>query len=326
MATKPDDVATIEVALDVVRMYYHLDLTTQQIARKLGMSRPKISRLLSWARANGLIEFHIVDHRAHTTALERRIQEAFGIRTVKVVPIAVDEPERKRVDLVAMFTARYLNQLVRPGSVITLAWGDTITAVSHALVPKPLPGVQVVQMNGSGNSGTGFTYAADMVARFARAYDATSALLPIPAYFDEPATKAAMFEERSVRRVLSLSDRADVALYSIGVPSADSYIYRAGYIEQNDVMLLLDDGVVGDIATMFFRADGSDRGITLNHRSSGPALEQLRQHDHSICVVQGERKVSGIIGALRGGFMNTLIIDAPTAARLAMDAVEGHRD
>ncbi|HLV10863.1 MAG TPA: sugar-binding domain-containing protein [Trueperaceae bacterium] len=310
------DDAAFEPALKVARMYYHLGLTTTAIARQLGLARPTVSRLLSWARSHGLVEFRVIDHRERQLALETRLERAYGVDDVKVVPALPDADVAERQLAVATFTAHYLNSLVGPGTTITLAWGATVSLLASKLIPKPLPGVNVVQMNGSGNSGLGTTYAADIVAAFAANYAARAHLLPIPAYFDDPATKEAMFRERAIARTRALAAAADVAIFSIGVPDADSYVYKAGYVEQSELDALRADGVVGDIATVFFRADGSYRDIAMNGRSSGPDLAALASHDHAVCLVAGEKKLPGVVGALRGGFLGTLVIDEPTAEAL----------
>lgn len=312
--------STFEDALKVARMYYHLDLTTEEIAGNLGVSRPTISRLLSWAKQHGVVEFRIIDHRSHQLSLETRLEEHFGISEVKVVPVPAQSSDRQRIVLVGKFAAHYLNTLIQLNSVLTLAWGATISELARNLIPKPLPGVQVVQLNGSGNSGSGISYAAGIVTAFAENYSAVSHLLPIPAYFDNPATKEAILQERAVKRLRELALSADIALYSIGVPDADSYIYRAGYLERRELDALLADDVVGDIATVFFRSDGSTDGLTINERSSGPTLPRLAERKHAICIVAGEKKRAGILGALRGRFMNTLIIDEPTARKLLPEA------
>jgi DNA-binding transcriptional regulator LsrR (DeoR family) len=73
--------------------------------------------------------------------------------------------------------------------------------------------------------------------------------------------------------------------------------------------------LAGDIATVFFREDGSFDNIPLNERTSGPGLE-LFQHKHGLCVVSGLAKVAGLAGALRGGLIRELIVDEPTARAL----------
>lgn len=321
MNTQADDTRVqqqYEDALRVARMYYHLGLTTTEIARQLGITRPTVSRLLTWARNNGLVEYRIHDYKNVRLTLEREIEAAYGLREVKVVPVPPDAPIDQQTDAVAQFTAHFLTGLIGNSTVLAVAWGATVSKVGGYLTPRPEPGMSVVQLTGSGNNnaGHGVTDATRTISQFARNWHGQGYLLPIPAYFDNPATKEAMYEERVVRRVKDVAARADIALFSIGVPNANSYIYRAGYVSDTELQSLRADGVVGDIATVFFREDGSYEDIAMNKRSTGPDLLGLATHPYSICVVAGRNKVQALRGALRGKFMNTLIIDEGTATEL----------
>lgn len=313
--------ASFEDALRVARMYYHLDLTTNEIGQQLGMARPTVSRLLGWARSHGLVEFRVLDHRELQLRLEDQLERAFGVREVKVVPVHPDAGTAEQMAAVTRFAARYLNGIMGDRSTLALAWGATVARIAAELRPKPLPNVNIVQLNGSGNQrgGHGITDAANIINAFARNYHGHGHLLPIPAYFDAPATKEAMFQERVVRRVHALAQKADVVLFSIGTPDANSYIYQAGYIEDQELNALRSTDVVGDIATVFFREDGSYSDIAMNQRSSGPDLGTLAKHPYTVCVVAGRDKVQALRGALAGGFMNTLIVDESVARALMED-------
>ena len=212
--------------------------------------------------------------------------------------------------------ARLLGSTLSAGQVVGLAWGNTLDAVSRALLPASVPDLTFVQLNGSANDSdfvSGFV--SETILRFARNYAARAQLFPVPTFFDDPATKQAMWRERSVRHVLALQERADVLLYSVGSEAArtPSHVYTAGYLEAPDFALLQGEGAVGDIATVFFRADGSWQDLTLNARASGPDLSLMQRAPDSICVVSGLGKAAALHAALSGRLMRRLIVDERTA-------------
>ena len=117
----------------------------------------------------------------------------------------------------------------------------------------------------------------------------------MPTFFDYPETKQAMWQERSIQRLVKLAHEADLLVYSIGsaVGRQPSYVYVGGYLEEEDFREAERQQVVGDIATVFFREDGSFKDITLNARASGPDLTLFREAKQTLCIVvrsgQGER-------------------------------------
>jgi len=113
----------------------------------------------------------------------------------------------------------------------------------------------------------------------------------------------------------------DVALFGVGSPMAlvPSHVYMGGYLETPDYASLEHDDVIGDVATVFFRADGSSDGIKLNERASGPDLGELRRVSRRVCVVAGKSKVPSLRGAIAAGLVTDLIIDEG-AARVLLAA------
>ena len=154
--------------------------------------------------------------------------------------------------------------------------------------------------------------------RFALNYGGRAHLFPVPAFFDHRESKQAMWRERSVQRIREMTSRADLLVYSIGSPDAriPSYVHAGGFLEPNDTAELQREGVVGDIATVFFRFDGSYDNIPLNARASGPELSLFKRAKHTLCIVSGLDKAVGVRAALRGGLMSELIVDEPTARAL----------
>ncbi|GGJ81972.1 sugar-binding transcriptional regulator [Deinococcus aquiradiocola] len=303
-------------AVKVARLYYEQGLTTDAIATELGLSRPKVSRLLSYARRSGLVEIRIHDPEGQAQGLEARLQAIYPFLRAQVVSVPLGSGEDVWLERTATAAASLLSNLLQPGMLVGLAWGNTLNAVSHALVPRTVPDLTFVQLNGSANAAdfvSGFV--TDSILRFARNYSAHAQLFPVPTFFDDPATKQAMWRERSVRHVLDLQARADILVYSVGSHTAQtpSHVYSAGYLAPADLNALAAEGAVGDIATVFYREDGSHEGLSLNARASGPDLRLVQRAPESLCVVSGLGKVAALRAALRGGLMRRLIVDEITA-------------
>ncbi|WP_373427067.1 sugar-binding transcriptional regulator [Pseudarthrobacter siccitolerans] len=299
-------------------MYYLQDLTMDAIARELRTSRSTVSRLLSSARDSGLVQVQIRNPLDTAPELEGLIRRRFGV-DVHVVPVVETLNEAETLDRVAMQAARTIGPLVDSNAIIGVAWGSTLSAVSRQLTRKITHDSVIVQLNGAGNMHTtGITYASDIMRRFGSAYGARVEQFPVPAFFDHAATKTAMWNERSVQRILALQAKMSIAIFGVGSVDADypSHVYAGGYLDENDLKILANSDVVGDVATVFFRSDGSSDGIVLNERSTGPALSELRQVRRRICVVSGVSKINGLKGALAAGLATDLILDEATARRL----------
>ncbi|MGR2753958.1 sugar-binding transcriptional regulator [Agromyces arachidis] len=305
-------------ALRAAQLYYLQDLTMEAIASEFHTSRSSVSRLLSHARATGLVEITIHSPLELPSRLEQEILERHEV-SAHVVPVPDHASDVDRLERVALTAARILNRFIDSNQTIGVAWGSTMSAMSRHLAPKPTHNSEVVQLNGAGNlRTTGILYASELLRRFGDAFGARVQQFPVPAFFDDPATKEAFWRERSTRRLLDLQAAMDVAIFGIGSPFAEvpSHVYQGGYLEPADYRALSRDGVVGDVATVFYRADGSTDGIPLNSRATGPDFSVLRRAPRRICVVSGQAKLPGLTGALAAGLITDLIVDEGTARRL----------
>jgi deoxyribonucleoside regulator len=311
-------------ALRAAQLYYLQDQTMEAIAHELHTSRSSVSRLLTHARATGLVEIHVKSPIDQTNQLQRALYERFSI-TSHIVPVAGQISDIDRLERVAMTAARLLVQFVDSNMTLGIAWGSTISAISRHLLMKETTNTQIVQLNGAGNTqSTGIDYSSEILQRFGTAFGAKVQQFPVPAFFDSSSTRDAMWEERSTRRIVDLQRRMDVALFGLGSPfaSVPSRVYIGEYLEPADYESLSRSGVVGDVATVFYREDGSSDNIPMNDRGSGPALSILRRPARRICVVSGASKLPALRGALAANLMTDLITDDGTA-RALLSSMDG---
>jgi len=305
----------LERALAAAQLYYMQDLTMEAIAKELRTSRSSVSRLISHARETGLVDIRIRSPLEHGAGLEQELRERYGV-AAHVVPVGEGVSQVDRLERVAMTAARLIAQFVDSNMSIGVAWGSTIGAISRHLPSRDTHGTRVVQLNGAGNTQTsGIEYASEILDRFGHAFRADVQQFPVPAFFDEAATKDAMWRERSTRRMLAAQDRLDIAIFGLGSPFAEvpSRVYIGGYLDRSDYQRLREDGAVGDIATVFFRQDGSWRDLAINARATGPGLDRLRRVPRRVCAVSGMPKLAATVGALRAGAVTDLVLDEELA-------------
>lgn len=316
--TQTADARLTQRALTAAHLYYVQERTMDAIARELATSRSTVSRLLTHARATGIVDIRIRSPFAAPHRLEERLEGRYGI-TAQVVPVPDEATEVDRLQRVAIAAAHVLVDLIQDDMTVGVAWGSTTAAVSRHLVPKPVHGAAFVQLNGSGNTHTtGLLYASEILSRFAAAYDGSAQQFPVPAFFDDPATKRAMWQERSTRRILDMLPTMDLVVFSTGSAGSrvPSHVYSGGYLEPHEQDELAREGVVGDVATVFYREDGSSDGIALNERATGPSLDLLRTIPRRLCIVSGVSKLASVRGALAARIATDLVVDEATARAL----------
>lgn len=297
-----------------VRYYVH-DETMDSIARQLGMSRSSVSRLLSSARDQGLVQITVAEHAGSRSATANQLARRFGV-TVHIATVGDSLPLSGRFDRVTRRAAALFKDAVTDGQLIGVAWGVTLSSIVHHLDRRPLREATIVQMNGGVNSETtGTPYVGAILEGLATAFDARIVHFPVPAFFDYAETRRAMWRERSVRRVLDLQRRLDIAIFGVGSlhGKVPSHVYSAGYLDGDDLAQLAKEGAVGDVCTVLLREDGTYADISYNERATGLAPDDLRKVPRRICVVADPDRAPAVVGALRAGVVTDLVCDDITA-------------
>ncbi len=304
-----------ESLLTVARMYYVQGETMDAIAHQLNVSRSTVSRLLKEARDRGLVRVTIVDPERPLGRMADLFQRYFNVQA-HIVQVRPGASSVFRLDQVSRTAADLLAATVRDGDILGVAWGTTTSAIAAHLRPRDLHGVTVIGLNGGANhQTTGLPYVGSILHRFAEAFNGQEQLLALPAFFDEPATRDAMWREQSTQHILSVRANCRIALFGVGGLNSElqSHVYASNYLSESDLRDLRDLGVVGDVCTVMLREDGSYRDIPLNGRATGMTPKELQRVPRRICVVTGLSKTAPILGALRAGVATDLVIDQETA-------------
>lgn len=298
-------------AIEAAKLYYLLDYNQNEIAKLLGVSRPTVSRLLQQAKAGGIVQITIKDPNENVENLGKQLEQKFNLK--KAVVASIPQYENHIIkNYLGEKAALYLHEIVKDEDIIGVTWGTTLYHVAIELKQKFVKNVKIVQLKGGVSLAETNTYASEILYLFGKAYHTAPHHLPLPAIVDHVVVKQAMEADRHIRQILELGKQANIALFTIGPIKTDSLLFQLGYIAESD-MNSLTGKAVGDICSRFFDKNGEICNESLNERTLGINLNDLRKKEYSILVGGGPQKIEGIYGALKGGYANVLITDQFTA-------------
>jgi deoxyribonucleoside regulator len=304
--------------IEAAKLYYEHQLSQKEISKKLGVSRPTVSRLLQQARDNGIVKIEIIDQAEIGTKLEAALIKKFRLKKVVVVPNDNDDIKiiKKRLGKAAVLM---VDKLISEGTILGISWGTTMQQVAQQVSPRRVKNMVVVQLNGGISRAELDTHASEIAKTIGESYRAVPYLMPLPAVVDNANLKKAILSDKNISRTLDLGRKADIALFTVGSFGFNSVLVKAEYFEPNEVDELLQSGAVGDICSRILKADGTICSNDLNNRTIGIELEELKKKQYSIAVAGGKDKLIAIQAGLKGKWFNSLITDEWIASELLRD-------
>jgi deoxyribonucleoside regulator len=297
--------------IEAAKLYYLLDYNQNEIAQILGVSRPTVSRFLQLAKSTGIVEINIKDPTENVENLSAQLEKKFKLKKAVVVSIPQFEDHIIK-NYLGEKTAEYLHEIVKDNDIIGVTWGTTLYHVAIELKQKFVKDVKVVQLKGGVSHSETNTYASEILYLFGKAFNTTPLHLPLPAIVDQAVVKQAMEADRHIGKILGLGKLANIAIFTTGNVNPDSLLFQLGYFTDSDLQTL-NGKAVGDICSRFFDEDGNICNESLNERTLGINLDELKKKKYSILVAGGANKIAGIYGALKGRFANVLVTDQFTA-------------
>ena len=293
----------------VAGLYYDEEMSQQEIADRLRLSRPKISRLLQQARALGVVQIIVHSAEREHAGLESSLERAFGLREAIVVSPPDDGPDATARHLGAV-AAAYLQRALADGDVVGLSWGRTVHALVSSVQPRLAEGARVVQIIGGAGAPEDDAHAADVSRRLAQALGSQLTLLPAPWLVASAEARRALVSDPYVRAAFDQFGGLSLAFVGVGPLDAN----RGLDVEPGLADALREAGAVGDVAMCFFDRDGQPVEAPVEGRTLGISFDDLRGTGRVVGVAGGVDKHEAVRGALRTGVLDVLVTDAATAA------------
>jgi DNA-binding transcriptional regulator LsrR (DeoR family) len=305
-------------------LYYVAGLNQEAAAKRLGITRARINKLLADARESGLVSVQINQANVGLLPVEEALRSRYRLDLCICTPelgvTAGDGEALLRAyafRAVGMAAAAHLKRHLQENrtAVVGTGWGRTLEQMTLNLAGVSAPGARFISLMGSLTANSAYN-PFEVVHALARTTGAEGHVLPVPFIADSQADRQVLLSQRSVQQALALARETSVAYISIGELTETSLLRRQGMISAGELASLRAAGAVGDTNGLFFDRSGAPVEHELNDRTIALGLEDLRRTT-AIALVAGTAKRDAADAFLRSGVARGLIVDGDTALALA---------
>lgn len=296
----------------IAKMHYELNYTQLEIARKEGISKATVSRILKSAMDMGIIEVRIKDSVLNDTELEKELVAAYPIKRAVIEPDLVGNDQILLQDVCAA-VVNDLPRYIKNDSILGVFYGHTLTVLARQLPRLKRSGVSVIQLAGGFSRAMYESNALSILSSFSECVSGTAYQIPAPAMVEKPFIVEALKQDSQIARVLDMAEICDTAIFSVGNLERPSILYEMGLITHEEYQNMIQRGVIGDCCSHFLNRDGNIFDQDMDARVVGASLSTIKKIPNKLLVVSGKEKKEVIRAALIGGLADSLYIDAPTA-------------
>ncbi len=294
----------IAVLVQVARLYYEKGLTQAEIAAKIGVSRPQVSKMLAHAREAGIVHIEIRPPVAGDAELLKLLGQRFGIKGGIVLPSA---PR----DELLRHSAVYIEAELRSEKAVGLGWGYTLGEIAAKIALDgglkgtgsifPLIGKTAIPNRG---------YRVNELAQLLAGSGREAFWLEAEAFPDSSEARDAVEGTDNFKKAAGLWQQATAALAEIraypGVPDEATALRFEDALERQQA--------VGSLLSYYFNVRGEFISGACDFAVRIP-LKMLRQVPKVIAIglTAGDKAV---LGALHTGLVTHLIVTEDVARKV----------
>ncbi|SDY11455.1 DNA-binding transcriptional regulator LsrR, DeoR family [Evansella caseinilytica] len=302
--------------IKVAHMYYELDMTQGEIAKELGIYRTTISRMLKKAKQEGIVQIHIETSGYETFELEKRLEKAFQLKEVIIVPAVESQTDTGRKKALGHAAYDLLNRIIKDKDIIGFAWGTTLSSMVGRSAEYKTKAADFVPLVGGPGTMDNKYHVNTIVYNVANAFGGSAHFIDAAAVVEKKETRDDIVGSKYFQKILQMWEKINIAVVGIGAPLSSSNLIWTGFFGDKEIKELNTLNAIGDICSRFYDIDGNIIHSEITDRTIAIELTKLQQLDYSIAVAESIDKVPSIVGALRGRFVNVLITDDITANEL----------
>ncbi|AZO94341.1 sugar-binding domain-containing protein [Halocella sp. SP3-1] len=301
----------LELMTKVSLLYYKQEFSQREIAKKLDISRPKVSRLLNKAKEEGIVKIEIVSPVKDTSNLESEIELRYNLKEVLFIDKTDNQPDELIKIKIANKCSEYLERITEGKEYLGLAAGTTLYKFAEEGNFSNRKDYRYIPLIGS-LSDIGESYNSNEICSIlSKRVGGTNYLLSAPALVKSQEIADSFRDETRIKRIFNLYKKIDVAILGIGVASKNHPLYK-GHLTPREEKELEAHPLCGSLGIITYDQNGEIIETAFLKRSLGIDFKELLNIPIRIGLAFGVKKREAIFAAIKGEFVNVLITDLNT--------------
>ncbi|MDZ5700133.1 sugar-binding transcriptional regulator [Chelativorans sp. M5D2P16] len=302
-----------QLAVRTAWCYYALNMTQQEVAARLGITRVRVIRLLGEARRRGVVKISIESKLADNVELEHRLMERFGLDFAEVV-LGMTDDETELAEILGAAASAGISRQLQDGVTLGVGWGVTLKAFAEALPERPLKNAAVVSLLGSLTRRSSIATFEATTTISARLH-AECFYVPGPILCDSRESRDTLMAQPMMQDVLDRARSSDMAVVSVGGLDSGT-IRRTRFVSERDFADVREAGAVGNFLGYYIDENAQVIDHRVNDRVIGLRPEFLTAIPRRIMISGGRQKVAALAAILKKGLLTGIVTDQQTAHAL----------
>lgn len=300
----------------IAYMYYEQDMNQAEIAKKLGIYRTTVSRMLSQAKEEGIVEVKINNFDPEVFHLEMRMENLYNLQKFEIVPTDETDSIYEKEEKLSAAAAALIRKQVSEESVVGLSWGASIGNAVSKLENKYLEQTTFVPIVGGPSHINSRYHVNTLVYELARKFHGTSVFVNATVIQESKQLAEGIFNSHYFNELKEYWGKLDMAIVGVGGPLSYKKSQWRDLLSEEDFEELKLREAAGDCCCRFFDREGKVLKGDLYHRTIGLPLEELAKVPCSIAVARGKIKARSMLALLKKGYINTMVTDQETALEI----------
>ena len=309
-----------QLLYSIAQDYYIKRAKQKEIAKKYDINRVQVSRYLTEARENGIVEFKVKNPFERTNEMiEEEMVSHFPIKNARVVGHP-QTGEGQLLKALAQKASDYINQTLKPTDSIGVGWGSTIYQVARDFkTEKEYNDISFVPLVGSSFKFKKEFQTNNISLLFSEKFKGKGYSLMAPFCANSKKEYEMFVNNNDVKKVLDMWENLDRILIGVGSNFSRTPLLKMEEIKEKELTELLNFKQVGDMLTHYFNLDGDFCDLGIHNRLINFPLDYFENVNEVIAVAGGEEKKDSLIGALRTEKVDTIILDQKTAEKIVQE-------